>query len=167
MTAKRISCASSNTSADGIYEAVVTGASNPVSYSWCSGSTLNRADNLVAGSCTLTITDVNGCSATETFTVCVGKEPADCYKGRLAISPNGDGFNEVLEISCANLYDNVLTIYDRWGNQVYSKVNYVNDWDGKDDEGDNLTEGTYMWVLKVKEPGKNDAYFKGTVTIVR
>lgn len=167
LTAKRISCASTNTSSDGVYEAIVTGASQPISYSWCSGSTLVRANDLSAGECTLTITDVNNCTATETFTVCVGNEPEDCYKGRLAISPNGDGFNEVLEITCANLNDNVLTIYDRWGNQVYSKINYVNDWNGKDEDGDDLTEGTYMWVLKVKEPGKNDAYFKGTVTIVR
>ena len=55
----------------------------------------------------------------------------------------------------------------RWGKQVYTAVNYLNTWNAKDQEGNELNEGTYMWVLLVKEPGKNDVYHKGTVTVVR
>ncbi|HEX5624589.1 MAG TPA: gliding motility-associated C-terminal domain-containing protein [Saprospiraceae bacterium] len=167
LTAKRLACASSTTASDGSYEAVVSGAAGNISYSWCNGNTTKVANNLSSGDCKITVTDANGCTAEETFTVCVGTVNAECYQGRLVISPNGDGYNEYFEINCASTTDNVLTIYDRWGNQVYSAINYINTWDGKDSDGDDLTEGTYMWVLKVTEPGKNDTYYKGTVTIVR
>ncbi|MBK9108964.1 MAG: gliding motility-associated C-terminal domain-containing protein [Saprospiraceae bacterium] len=139
-----------------------------MTYSWCNGNTNKIADNLSAGDCNLQITDANGCTASEEFTVCIGTPTDnDCYKSRLAISPNGDGFNEFFEINCVTNFENTLTIYDRWGNQVFGAVNYLNTWDGKDDDGNTLTEGTYMWILKVLEPGKNDQYFRGTVTIVR
>ncbi len=165
---KRLACASNNTDEDGRYEASLTGAVEPVIYEWCNGNNLKIAEDLAGGDCFLKVTDANGCTASEDFTVCIGT-PADkeCYKGRLAISPNGDGYNEALVINCAAQFDNVLTIYDRWGNQVYSARNYVNTWNGKDDEGNDLTEGTYMWILKVSEPGKEEKYYTGTVTIVR
>ncbi|MBK8483379.1 MAG: gliding motility-associated C-terminal domain-containing protein [Saprospiraceae bacterium] len=167
LVAKRLNCASNSSTSDGKYEALITGGSSPFSFEWCSGSLSKIADNLPIGPCLLKVTDVNGCTAVENFTVCGQTQSPECYKGRLAISPNGDGYNEVLEISCVSQTDNVLTIFDRWGNQVNKFVNYVNTWNGIDSDGDDLTEGTYMWILKVTEAGKNDAYYKGAVTIVR
>jgi gliding motility-associated-like protein len=114
------------------------------------------------------ITDANNCTISETFLVCTATAtPGECYQGRRAISPNGDGFNDVFEIACVLDFDNFLKIYDRWGNLVFSATNYTNDWDGLNKDGSELTEGTYLWILKVDEPGKEDAYYKGTVTIVR
>lgn len=168
LSSKKIQCASDKTTLDGSYEAIATGVVEPVSYKWCNGSINKIANDLQAGNCSISITDFNGCTASETFLVCDETGPTvDCYLGRLAISPNGDGYNDELKIECATENENLLTIYDRWGNVVYSKVNYTNDWTGVDADGDDLTEGTYMWILKVKESGKNDAYYKGTVTIVR
>ncbi len=168
LTTKKIQCATDKTALDGQYEAITTGAVPPLSYKWCNGAINKIAIDLPEGNCSVQITDANGCTATEEFRVCLNDGgTADCYSGRLAISPNGDGFNDVFEIACVTDFDNVLTIYDRWGNAVYSAVNYTNDWNGVDKNGETLTEGTYMWVLKVKESGKADTYYKGTVTIVR
>ncbi len=167
LSSKRLSCATSSNDFDGRYEAIVTGAVAPVSYQWCSGATTKIASDLPGGSCRLQVTDANGCTAAENFTVCIGNSGIECYTGRLAISPNGDGYNDVLEIACATDLENSLTVFDRWGNSVFAAVNYTNDWGGTDQSGAELTEGTYMWILKVKETGKADVYYKGTVTIVR
>lgn len=168
LSVRKLACASTNTDNDGRYEAIHTGAASPVTYNWCNGNTSKIAADLEGGDCTLTVTDANGCTATEEFTVCIGKSGSqECFESRLAISPNGDGYNDLFTIKCATDFENTLIIYDRWGNQVYSAVNYLNTWDGKDDDGNELTEGTYLWILKVIEPGKEDQYHKGTVTIVK
>ena len=65
------------------------------------------------------------------------------------ISPNGDHINDTFVISGIEGYrDNVLTIFNRWGNQVYFKQGYTNDngWDGTW-EGKLLPDGTYFYVL--------------------
>ena len=168
LSLRKIACATDNVLKDGQYEALVSGGSTPYQFNWCSGATQNIATDLGSGACTLIVTDANGCTKSESFFVCEGTPPsADCFGGRLAISPNGDGYNETLEISCATDYENALNIYDRWGNLIFAQTNYDNTWNGKDNDGNILNEGTYMWVLLIREVGKNDAYYRGTVTIVK
>ncbi|MCJ0743188.1 T9SS type B sorting domain-containing protein, partial [Pedobacter montanisoli] len=59
------------------------------------------------------------------------------------ITPNGDGKNDVLKIVGIELYkENTLSIFNRWGNEVYRSKGYKNDWDGR-----GLSEGTYYYVL--------------------
>ncbi|NOT37574.1 MAG: T9SS type B sorting domain-containing protein [Saprospiraceae bacterium] len=165
---RRINCASTNISSDGSFEAVVTGGARPYTYLWCSNETTVIATQLNSGNCSLMVTDANGCTATETFTVCSGSNPNGlCFKGNLAISPNGDGYNDNFEIMCVRDYQNTLNIYNRWGHLVYSAVDYINQFNGVDSDGIALNEGTYMYVLTIKEAGKNDTNYKGTVTIVR
>lgn len=165
---RKIACASDNTSSDGSYEATVLGGSKPYVYKWCNNESSSIATGLEAGTCTITVTDANGCSSTEALTVCNKTVPeGDCFEGRKVISPNGDGLNDNFVISCIFNYQNTLHIYNRWGKLIYSAIDYVNNFVGIDQEGNSLNEGTYMYILVIKEPGKNDAVYKGTVTIVR
>ncbi|BAO76682.1 T9SS C-terminal target domain-containing protein [Winogradskyella sp. PG-2] len=69
-------------------------------------------------------------------------------------SPNGDGVNETFVIDCLERYtNNKLEVYNRWGNIVYSKNRYLNDWDGTSNgravinQSDKLPVGTYYYVL--------------------
>ncbi|WP_422349955.1 PKD domain-containing protein [Flagellimonas sp.] len=69
-------------------------------------------------------------------------------------SPNGDGVNEFFKIDCISRYpNNVLQVYNRWGNIVYEQRSYNNDWDGTSNgratvqKGDQLPVGTYYYVL--------------------
>lgn len=76
------------------------------------------------------------------------------------ITPNGDGFNDVWRIENVITYpDNQVSIFNRWGNEVFTAKNYNNDWDGE-----NLADGTYYYVIRFEE---SDRVHKGAVTILR
>ena len=78
------------------------------------------------------------------------------------ISPNGDGKNEKFIIGGLEKYPgSALYIFNRWGGQVYQSKDYRNDWTGA-----GLSEGTYYYVLEVKQPD-GIKKFKGWVTLVR
>jgi gliding motility-associated-like protein len=77
-------------------------------------------------------------------------------------TPNGDGKNDTWVINNLELFkENELFVYNRWGNEVYTTKNYRNNWDGSD-----LTEGTYFYILKVKDC-EQWFEFNGYVTILR
>ena len=106
-------------------------------------------------------------------------------------TPNGDGYNDYFIISLDGgggtpsggdndrgsrddvpEYENYeplsryyeaseLTIFNRWGRIVYHSKDYQNDWDG-----DNLSDGTYFYVLKCHGL-KQDATYQGTVMIIK
>ena len=79
-------------------------------------------------------------------------------------TPNGDGNNDAFEIRGLELFaENDLIIVNRWGNQVYRSDNYRNDW-----TGEGLNEGTYYYILRVKEGAGSDwQTFKGYITLIR
>ena len=69
-------------------------------------------------------------------------------------SPNGDGVNETFTIDCISRYpNNVLQVFNRWGNIVFEQRSYNNDWDGTSNgratvqKGQQLPVGTYYYVL--------------------
>ena len=60
-------------------------------------------------------------------------------------SPNGDGLNDELTFKYLSSFPgNQLLIFDRWGNEVYQKLDYGNNW-----RADGLDEGTYYYVLTI------------------
>ncbi|HRW62915.1 MAG TPA: gliding motility-associated C-terminal domain-containing protein [Bacteroidales bacterium] len=85
-------------------------------------------------------------------------------------SPNGDGENDFLKFNgLEHSANNELTIFNRWGVVVYSKVNYSNDmgWDGKNDSGNDLPEDTYYYILKVTDFEGASEVHKGFIVLKR
>lgn len=78
-------------------------------------------------------------------------------------TPNGDNVNDTFFIPGLETYsDNELVIINRWGNNVYEKKDYKNDWAGQ-----GLVEGTYYYVLRVKNRAGVWDVYKGYLTLVR
>lgn len=78
-------------------------------------------------------------------------------------TPNGDGVNDTFEITGLSDYAaNELTIFNRWGNTIYHKQGYLNDW-----TGNGLNEGTYYYVLQVKDNSGQSETYKGYLTLLR
>jgi gliding motility-associated-like protein len=73
------------------------------------------------------------------------------------VSPNGDGNNDTWKIRGIEKYpDNTILIYNRWGDKVREFANYNNttrSWDGKNEHGEPLPNGTYFYMLEVKNVG--------------
>ena len=88
-----------------------------------------------------------------------------------AFTPDGDGINEVWVIEGIEKYpDNQLTIYNRWGNLVFSAEGYLNTWGGTSNSnlnvgGEQLPTGTYYYVIDTKDA--TAGVLKGYVYIQR
>jgi gliding motility-associated-like protein len=83
-----------------------------------------------------------------------------------ALTPNGDGTNQVFYIRNIDLYsDNELFIYNRWGNIVYHAKGYNNTWEGTY-KGEALPVATYYYVLYLDSKSREQVY-KGSVSIVK
>ncbi len=67
-------------------------------------------------------------------------------------TPNNDTYNDGYEIKGIEGYPlNVFRVFNRWGNEVYTKEDYKNtDWKGQNNSGSELPEGTYFVILEIK-----------------
>jgi len=152
---------------------ITTSVSNgvmPYIYNWTPSS------NLTCGSCPLvqvmgtgdtvryvyTVYDQSGCASSDTLWV----YSRPCLETALipnVFSPNGDGKNEVFYIPgvCPN-EDFSLQIFDRWGSLLFNSVSRNHTWDGKTNHGENAPDGTYFFIVKVK-----DTAYKGFLQLVR
>lgn len=65
------------------------------------------------------------------------------------ITPNQDGVNDVF-ILAENANNLSLKILNRWGNVIYESTNYLNDWNGNDQNGNELLDGvfTYLYITE-------------------
>ncbi len=113
---------------------------------------------------TVTVTDENGCMATDDITVCVN-DPIDELEPVTLITPNGDGVNDELLFRGLEAFpENELTIFNRWGTVVYKKIGYQNDatrWTATRD-GQDLPADTYYYILTF-----SDTTIKKSITVLR
>ncbi len=132
------------------------------SWMWNTGAT---SDNItVTSSGQYSVTVSNSCNS-YSDTANIVFIPCSCNVPNV-ITPNGDGMNETLVIDCVQYYEQpVMQIYNRWGNMVYQNDKYDNSWDGKDDNGVELSDGTYYFVFTVLD--NPDIIEKGTVNVFR
>ena len=62
------------------------------------------------------------------------------------ISPNGDSMNDNFDLRGMNVTK--LSIFNRYGREVYSRTNYVNEWHGQTDGDKELPTGTYYYMIE-------------------
>ncbi|MBP6311584.1 MAG: PKD domain-containing protein [Flavobacteriales bacterium] len=129
---------------------------DPVNGSSTQTSTTNFYENPGTYPVTLIVTAADGCMDTinGTFRIL----PQEIIIPNV-FTPNGDNMNEALVFENLQYYKNNLTIFNRWGNKVYEKENYTNNWRASD-----VPDGTYFYVLEVPE---NNKEYTGHVTILR
>ncbi|PRZ19239.1 gliding motility-associated C-terminal domain-containing protein, partial [Flavobacterium granuli] len=103
--------------------------------------------------------------------------PESVVKVYNAVSPNGDGFNDVLRIDGLQFYpENTVEIYNRWGVLVFERDRYNNDdraFRGRSEgrvtvkQAEELPTGTYFYILKYKDNEKKTYEKSGYLYINR
>ena len=139
------------------------GGTQPYTYSWSNGSTSQNLSGLVAGSYTLTITDIQNCSMD--FTAIVQESNEECVDPVNTFTPNGDNYNDTWVIENLNLYPNAMVkVFNKWGNLVYESNGNYTPWDGKSN-GKPLPSETYFFIIDLYNDQSNQ--YTGSITIIR
>ena len=70
-----------------------------------------------------------------------------------AFTPNGDGANDTYRpFPGWRFVEKIeLRVFNRWGNQVFATTDPEIRWDGRNESGEDLSEGTYFYVCEVYE----------------
>lgn len=107
----------------------------------------------------LTVTNENGCSATDEITIEVINEVFVPN----AFSPNNDGLNDVWEIFNIEIFPRCkISVYNRWGTAVFESEAYEVPWDGYF-QGKVLPSGSYAYIIHLDPDQKP---MTGTVMVM-
>ena len=149
------------------YQLIGTGG---VLYNWSPAQFLNNAKASIpvarieqTTEFVLETVDYNGCVGRDSVILSV----ADDYivRPNNVITPEGNGENDVWIIqNIENYPNNAVSVFDRWGREIYSAKDYQNDWGATELDGTLLLDGTYYYVLSF-----DDTYivYKGAITVIR
>ena len=124
----------------------------------CPTQNCASVDSLSPGFYSVTVFAVNSNSVVVdsvsfSHTILASTEPCfiRIYNG---FTPDGDGINDNWTIdNIENYPTNSLSIFNRWGNKIWSTTNYnntTNYWNGKQSNGNTLPNGTYFYVLEIE-----------------
>jgi gliding motility-associated-like protein len=113
----------------------------------------------------LTVTDANGCVNSDTVFVDVLNEFSVILPD--AFTPNGDGLNDVWRPVTIGLIEFVdVSIYNRWGERLYFSRERSAGWDGTF-MGKAQEMGSYIAVVRIRDPKGQPIQTTGTVTLIR
>ena len=143
----------------------------PFEYLWappfglsCDDCSNPIATTYVTSDYSVLVTDSLGCIGSTDFTLFVG-EPLDLYIPN-AFTPNGDGQNDVFEVYGVGVSQVNLTVYNRWGQQVFQAASNRPQWDGMY-KGKMQPPGMYTYLVEVWFLGDHSVKQKGSVSLIR
>jgi len=110
---------------------------------------------------TIYTTSADGCSATDSVLILVNT--IDSLEINNFLSPNGDFTNDKWTVNKPSLISGCpLAIYNRWGKIVWESTSYENNFDGTNESGEPLPEGTYFYLIKCAQEE-----YKGSILLMR
>lgn len=134
---------------DGSIETDIEGGTPDYTIEWTGPTDIDdgteNPGNLSAGEYLITVTDENGC-VKDSIIVVTAPDDLTLPTG---FSPNGDGSNDFYVILGIDQHpNNTFIVFNRWGNIVYEKSGYQNEWAGTSQDGDDLPDGTYYVLFE-------------------
>jgi len=114
---------------------------------------------------TVTATDISGC--TNSFSTSIIVDPT-CYIVTMptAFSPNNDGSNDYLHPLGKGVRTIEWSVYNRWGELIYSSDNFYDKWNGLFKNAEQPI-GVYVWKLNAIMTNGEQVQKEGNVTLLR
>jgi gliding motility-associated-like protein len=148
-------------------ETLVLTATGAVSYSW------SGPDGFMGSGAVQTITNISlsqsgvyivvgvdeyGCDGVDSVNILVTQK-GDCLFIPELVTPNGDNMNDVWVIQGIENYPKAsVSIFNRWGNLIFTASPYENDWFGQVNKGVNMGDGsgkvppgTYFFLIELND----------------
>lgn len=149
--------------------AILTATATTEQITWSDGTSGRSIVVNEEGVYTATAENQCGTSEDEVF---VSVKNCDDYFVPNIFSPNHDGINDYFGPTPSDAIQSVvrLSIYDRWGSQMF-EVNNINAadeekmWDGTY-RGQPVSPGVYVYLIKLKLVSGKEILLKGSVTLV-
>jgi gliding motility-associated-like protein len=83
-----------------------------------------------------------------------------------AITPNGNGINDVFYASTVNVVEFEMLIFNRWGELIFTANNDRFYWDGTY-KGEFVQDGIYPYIIKYTSINDDEGTINGHVTVIR
>jgi len=169
-------CCDGEISLGDAYPMVVIGGTNPLGpenddYLWGPASERQFFDDYTSDSpvvfpeetTTFVVSaSVGECTVTDNVTVIVGP-PINVPN---TITPNGDNINDFWTIGGIARFESAsVTVFSRWGQQVFKSIGYKTPWDGTW-EGSKLPTATYYYVIEFNSTSVNIEPLTGSITLI-
>ena len=114
----------------------------------------------------LIVKDANGCADSAFMKVTVFKTKPSIFVPN-AFTPNNDGKNDrVYPISVGMQRINFFSVYNRWGQLVFTTTKDRDGWDGTI-KGKIQDTNVYVWMVSAVDYLGKSYFLKGTVTLIR
>ena len=135
-----------------------------------SASTSNPLSHTYADTGTYQITLITatqyGCGDTAHQTVII--EPDFVLYIPNAFTPNGDGFNDTFTAKGIFVKQFAMSIFDRWGNLIFSTNDIDKPWDGHANHGADMAQkDVYVYQIDLTDFKNKTHTYRGIVTLVR
>lgn len=150
-------------------------ATGGVSYVWSPGTGLSSTTihnpigmyglNIDSVVYKVIVTDAAGCSDSASVTVRVFKTNPSVFVPT-AFTPNGDGRNDVIRPIAVGMQRISFSIYNRWGQPVFTTTKNGQGWDGRIN-GKLQDSGVFVWMASGLDYLGQNFFQKGTVTLIR
>jgi gliding motility-associated-like protein len=126
-------------------------ATGAMFYSWSPDTSINCTscpDAVAAPSSSILYTvlgwDTAGCRGTATVNIVT-----DSLLIPNVLTPNGDGINDVLFFNYYGTAFYQVSVYDRWGRQIFTTTDKTAMWDGKTQGGGDVPESVYYVAVRI------------------
>jgi len=136
----------------------------------CAGCLEQTVQPFYTTAYTVTVTDVNGCTASDDLMLYVRRE-RDVFIPNV-FSPNGDGQNEVFMIFAGQQVQEIRSflVFTRWGESIFQANNFkpndpVHGWNGIF-RNQKMNSGVYVYFAEVKFIDGEVVIFKGDVVLM-
>lgn len=145
--------------------ATPNGGTYPYTFAWSTTPVYvgDTVYDLATGLYNVTVTDVEGCSASTSFEVIYG---ANGLYIPNVFSPNGDGFNDLFQFYGINLANARVMIYNRWGEQVFASDDIDIKWNGTF-RGEPVKVGVFAYYIEATFLDGEVQTAQGNVTVLR